>query len=256
MNTYFAMHCLTARNLDDGEMDNVLKFWTGYDEKKTPVGEEPSKLDIATGQVDIPLIYKGRCQAEFLGQQMLNQLSSGKNKNVKEMTIFCGNQLRCKETAEIVSKKLATNGISTTIIADNRLNARGYGEIADKAMDINALKKFYKAKTDSFGEKMQLCSTALKYMVVPHKIGVESKQDFFSRVDDFFIEKKDELDGALVVGGSDIYRYFQTTKTTITFKGNSLARGELAKFDANTIQFIKGNGHDIVNDNEVSLQRW
>ncbi len=253
MDTYFAMHCLTARNLDDNKMDDALKFWTGYDEKKTPVGEEVSKVDIATGQVDIPLIYKGRCQAELLGQQMLSRLSSEKSKRIKRLTIYCGNQLRCIQTAQIIAQKLETNGIFATIVADNRLNARNYGEIAEQAMDVGALKKFYKAKTKSFGEKLELCSTALKYVVVPHKIGVESKQKFFSRVDEFFAEKKDDLDGALVIGGSDIYAYFQTTKTTMAFKGDSLGRGELAKFDANTIQYIKRNGRVVHKNNELSL---
>lgn len=254
MKTYFAMHCLTKRNIDENELDRELAFWEKYDRYKTPEGEEPSKRDLVTGQVDIPLIYKGRCQAQFLGQQLLFRLSDGKSGKHLQIKIICADQMRCRETASIIADKLKANDVDAEIITDERLNARGYGKLAENAMDIENLKHFYKAKVKNMKEKFTICRTAMQYLVMPKKLGIEPKSQFYARVDEFFQDNLDKLDGVLIIGGSDVYSYLQERNVKVQSRTEELSRGELGIFDATAIEFPDAtNKRCEQKDTELSL---
>ena len=102
--------------------------------------------------------------------------------------IYCADQKRCKETAEIIAENI---GYPCEIIVDKRLNARGYGVIADKAMDIDKLKHFWKHKdviTDI--EKLKLI---VYYLVAPEKIGAEAKSSFKEELKVLFMIQKSTL---------------------------------------------------------------
>lgn len=50
MKTYFALHCITRRNVDDPIYDEELEK-LGYDEAPLPDSQIPTKIDIAQGQI-------------------------------------------------------------------------------------------------------------------------------------------------------------------------------------------------------------
>lgn len=219
MKTFFAMHCLTKRNKNENFYDKELQE-LGYDESKVHFSQLPSENDYATGQVDESLIEKGRFQAILLAKQL-------KNSGIKR--IYCADQKRCKETAQIIATQL---GYSCEIIVDKRINARGYGVIADEAMDIDKLKHFWQHKdilTDI--EKLKLI---VYYLVAPEKIGAEPKSDFKARVKSFILDPKLDFNDALIVGGSDIWKRIKKDNYFYSYKGEKeadLHRGQLAKVD-------------------------
>lgn len=224
-NLYFAMHCQTARNIDDNGMDNYLSKYTDYDPKNTPKGEEPSKQDLVTGQVDLPLIYKGRKQAELIALQLMK-----KDPQKKVNKIICANQKRCKETALIVKDILEKNGYSINLILDKRLNARGYGILADECLDIYELYHFYKAK-GSLKRKLKITKCALTFISMPKRLNAESKKDYKSRVVEAFNQYSSNLDNSLIVGGSDIYRFLEKRGSVLNYRDEELHRGELASVE-------------------------
>ena len=221
MKTLFAMHCITKRNKNENFYDKELQE-LGYDESKVHFSQIPSEIDYATGQVDESLIEKGRFQALLLAKQV-------KDINWKVKRIYCADQKRCKETAQIIADNI---GYPCEIIVDKRLNARGYGKIADEAMDIDKLKHFWKHKdvlTDI--EKLKLI---VYYLVAPEKIGAEPKSSFKERVKSFIHDPKINFNEALVIGGSDIWKRIKKDNYFYSYKGEKeagLHRGQLAKVD-------------------------
>ena len=240
MRTLFAMHCITKRNLNDNYYDEKLKS-LGYDDTNLPEDQIPSERDLATGQVDESLIEKGRFQAKLLAEQV-------KAVDFEVKRIYCADQKRCKETAEIIAKNL---GYPCEIIVDKRLNARGYGKIADEAMDIDKLKHFWKHK-DVFTnlETMKLIAF---YLVAPEKIGAEPKSDFKARVHDFIHDPRINFNDAIVIGGSDIWKRIKKDNYFYSFKGegeSDLHRGQLARVD-----FSKEKEQKTIKDNSQELAR-
>ena len=221
MRTLFAMHCITKRNKNENFYDEELKQ-LGYDETSVHFSQIPSENDYATGQVDESLIEKGRFQAVLLAKQVMAQ-------DFQVKRIYCADQKRCKETAEIIAENI---GYPCEIIVDKRLNARGYGVIADKAMDIEKLKHFWKHKdviTDI--EKLKLI---VYYLVAPEKIGAEAKSSFKERVKSFIHDPKINFNDALVIGGSDVWKRIKKDNYFYSYKGEEefdLHRGQLAKVD-------------------------
>ncbi|MBO5310022.1 MAG: histidine phosphatase family protein [Clostridia bacterium] len=236
MKTFFAMHCLTARNKNEKFYDKELKK-LGYDESKT--SQKPSEVDLATGQVDESLIEKGRYQAMFLAKQL-------EGSGIKR--IYCADQKRCKETAQIIATQL---GYSCEIIVDKRLNARGYGEIAEKAMDTDKLKHFWKHKdVMSDLETMKLIAF---YLLAPEKIGAEPKANFKERVKSFIHDPKLDFNNALIIGGSDIWKRIKKDNYFYVYKGEEeadLHRGQLAGID-----FTKEKEVKTRKENKNSLEK-
>jgi len=221
LKTYFALHCITARNKDDNPTNLGLDL-AGYNEKDCPKGEKPSKINVAQGQIDEPLIYKGRKQAESIALQIVNQ-------NIKIKRIICGNQKRCKQTAEIIKEKLGNN---IELIIEDRLVARNYGIIAEQKMDEGEMTHFWEVKKDSMEEYLTLYKTVALYLGKPELLGVEPKSDFEARVKSFFKENKSKLKNTLIIAGSDVYGYLAEKGSIFNFEGkakeNKLKRGVLS----------------------------
>jgi len=222
MKTYFAMHGITKRNLDDSTPEYNKKLTDlGYDEAPLPDSEIPSKIEIAQGQIDERLIEKGRKQAESLAKQIIDF-------DLPITKIYCANQLRCILTAIIIADKL---GLPLEIEnVDIRLDARSYGEIAEKGMETKLLKEFYKNldKLGFGGAKAILC-----YLFAPKKIRVEKKSDFNKRVHSFFDDKKADLENALIIAGSDVWSLNKKDNIFYLHKDEEkgLKRGQLAFID-------------------------
>ena len=218
MRTFFAMHCITRRNKNDNFYNKQLEE-LGYDEAIIPDSQMPNPRDIAQGQIDEPLIEKGKFQAKFLGTQAREgQL------NLKR--IYCANQKRCIETANIIAGEL---DYPVEIIVDERINARSYGEIAKQGMDTDKLKHFWKYKIDFNTLKM----IAL-YLAAPEKIGAEPKSDFKSRVESFIHDIKYDFDDSLIVAGSDVWGLVQDQNYFYSYKNEKTAdlrRGQFAFID-------------------------
>ena len=221
MRTLFAMHCITKRNLNDNYYDEKLKS-LGYDDTNLPEDQIPSERDLATGQVDESLIEKGRFQAKLLAEQV-------KAVDFEVKRIYCADQKRCKETAQIIAENI---GYPCEIITDNRLNARGYGKIADEAMDIDKLKHFWLHKDVITNvDTMQLI---LYYLVAPEKIGAESKSKFKARLNSFIQDPSIDFNDALVVAGSDVWKRIKKDNIFYAYKDEDkadLRRGQLAQVD-------------------------
>ena len=196
MKTLFALHCITKRNIDDKFYDKTLQA-LGYDEKNVHASQMPSAKDYAQGQIDEHLIEKGRFQAKLIAIQV-------KGADFKVKRIYCADQHRCKETAQIIAENI---GYPCEIIVDARLNARSYGLIAEKAMDTDKLKHFWKHKDVlSDLESMKLIAF---YLAKPEKIGAEPKDVFKARINEFLQDKNVDLNDALVVAGSDAWKIFK-----------------------------------------------
>ena len=221
MRTLFAMHCITKRNLNDSFYDEELKK-LGYDEALVPADQKPSERDLATGQVDESLIEKGRFQARLLAEQV-------KAVDFHVKRIYCADQKRCKETAEIIANNI---GYPCEIITDKRLNARGYGKIADEAMDIDKLKHFWQHRDVITNNKtMELI---LYYLVAPEKIGAEPKSKFKARLNSFIQDEEIDFNDALVVAGSDVWKRIKKDNIFYAYKDedkSDLRRGQLAQVD-------------------------
>lgn len=215
MKTYFALHCITARNVDDNTFDNELEK-LGYNEEKLPESERPTKIDIAQGQIDEPLIEKGRKQAEFIAKQI-------NDKGIEIKKIFCADQLRCKETAVIIANHISSD---CEIIVDPRINAKNYGIIAEEGMETDKLKHFWRYKMDARTLKI-----IAFYLLAPEKIKAEKKSDFKARINSFLMDKKEELDGALIVAGSDMWKEIENQNYHYAYddeQNSKLKRGQLA----------------------------
>ena len=221
MRTLFAMHCITKRNLNDSHYDEELKK-LGYNEENLPADQIPSERDLATGQVDESLIEKGRFQARLLAEQV-------KAVDFQVKRIYCADQKRCKETAEIIANNI---GYPCEIITDKRLNARGYGKIADEAMDIDKLKHFWQHRDVITNNKtMELI---LYYLVAPEKIGAEPKSKFKARLNSFIQDEEIDFNDALVVAGSDVWKRIKKDNIFYAYKDedkSDLRRGQLAQVD-------------------------
>lgn len=221
MKTLFALHCITKRNINDNFYNQELEN-LGYDETTLPNSELPSENDYATGQVDESLIEKGRFQALFLAKQI-------QELDWRIKRIYCGNQKRCKETAQIIANNL---NYPCTIIVDERINARGYGEIAEKAMDTDKIKHFWKHKDIIMDiENMKLVAL---YLVSPEKIGAETKKSFNERVKNFIFDQNNNFNESLIIAGSDTWKKIKKDNFFYLYKNEEsceLRRGQLACVD-------------------------
>lgn len=215
MRTYFVLHGLTERNIDENAFDAELAK-LGYDESKLTPEQLPSKVDIAQGQIDEPLNIKGKFLARFYAAQL-------NDRNADIQTIYCANQIRCKQTAEIIAKHLNK---PCKIVVDDRINARSYGIIAEQKMDTDKLKHFWKYKMDTHTLK-----TIALYLLAPEQLGAEKKSDFRERINSFLQDNKENLDNALIVAGSDMWKEIQEQNYFYAYKGESnykLKRGQVA----------------------------
>lgn len=221
MRTFFAMHCITRRNKDDAIYNRDLER-LGYDEAPLPDSEMPSNVDIAQGQIDEPLIEKGKYQAMFIGEQMRNSPNKIKR-------IYVAKQQRCLQTAQIVASEL---GYPVQIVVDDRLNARSYGEIASQKMDSDKLKHFYKYP-DVLTDINALRMIAF-YLVAPEKIGAEPKGDFKARVKSFLHDGSYDFNDAMIIAGSDVWKFFKDENYFFAYKNeekSELKRGQIAVID-------------------------
>ena len=228
MRTFFAMHCITRRNIDDPTYNADLER-LGYDEAPLPDNQIPSKIDIAQGQIDEPLIEKGKFQAKLIAERLINSQNKIKR-------IYVAKQQRCLQTAQIVASEL---GYPVQIIVDDRLNARGYGEIAKNAMNADKLKHFYKYP-DVLTDINSLRMIAL-FLLAPEKIGAEPKSDFKTRVQSFIHDGSRDFNDAMIIAGSDVWKFFQEENYFYAYKNEErpLKRAEIAVVDFERQKEIK-----------------
>lgn len=267
--TFFALHSLTNRNENVQVYDKELEqkgYYSKAIEKTLPIEERPSPKDRATGQIDLPLILKGEALAKHLADQIIES-------GCKIDKIYTGDQKRCRQTALIVAWHIfEKTGKKCNVIIDNsgKLDACGYGKIAEENKVIDELEHFWKYK---FNPKN--IALALTYVIAPKLIGADKKSDFRKRAYNFFndinqnkmmtslscktnyqdlynynknyIDKREDFkavethqtfnfDNSLIIAGSDIWKILKNnsevkTKYAGKNSGLELNRGQLANIE-------------------------
>ena len=203
---FFAMHGITKENQSsDNTFDEELKK-LGFD--NIDENSINAKIrDYAQTENDVGLSKKGVYQSIFLGKQLIE-------KNCEIKRIYCANHKRCLQTAQIVAK---TIGQDVEIIVDSRLNARFYSQVAEQILERYSEMCYGKLP------KSLLYTRCLRlYAVADSKFGVETKNDFYSRLRSFLNDSNTKFNNSLIIAGRDIWDFIKTKKYPCTFTGSNL----------------------------------
>ena len=215
---FFAMHGITRDNpSSDDTFDEELKH-LGYNKNNEDFINNKIR-DYAQTQNDEELSIKGVYQSIFLGKQLIQ-------KHCEIQRIYCANHKRCLQTAQIVAK---TIGQDVEIILDSRLNARFYSQVAEQILE-----RYSEMCYGELPKSLRYTRCLRLYSVSASKFGVEAKNDFYSRLNSFFNDKKIQFDNSLVIAGRDVWDFIKAQNYYCTFEGGNvkdLKRGQLAFVD-------------------------
>ena len=217
-NIFFALHGVTKENQScDKTFDAALEE-LGYNKAQEEFINNKTR-DYAKTQNDDELTLKGVYQSVFMGKQLLQE-------NYEIKTIYCANHKRCLQTAQIIAKTLSPK---TKIVIDSRLNARFYSKVAEEILE-----KYSEMCYGKLPKKLIFSKCLKLYSVAPSKFGVEPKNTFYARLENFFNDPNIKSENSLIVAGRDVWDFMKAKKLAISFKGNKITeikRGQVVSVD-------------------------